>query len=155
MANQTGYRATKTFTYLEESDYCDHCSATDLSKAVGYFYENDSCGPVFRHIVCEECRAVCQKAEDEQPVMCHDCKLTVLVKDTINWRWYDFYAAQGDEPLVICKDCQGKETHIKRVARDREDYLHEFPEHDHDDQDDHDEDLLEDDDIFEDEDDGR
>lgn len=127
MANTTGYRDTKTFSYLEESDYCSHCSATDLSKAVGYFYEDDSCGPVFRHIVCAECRDSIKAAQDDQPTTCHDCKQTVKVKDTIEWRWYDFYAAQGDEPLVICAACQQAEHHVKRVERDRADYEHEFP----------------------------
>lgn len=126
MANATGFRATKTFSYLEESDFCEHCSAKDLSKAVGYFYEDDSCGPVGRYIVCAVCRDENKEAEGNQSTCCHDCKLTVLTKDTINWKWYDFYAPQGDELLVICKDCQSKEVHVKRVAKDQADYESEF-----------------------------
>jgi len=126
MANATGFRATKTFNCLAESDYCEHCSAEDLSKAVGYFYENDSHGPVGRYIVCAECRQEGEEAEGNQPTCCHDCKLTVLVKDTIAWKWYDFYAAQGDEPVIICKACAVLPTHIKRVERDNADYVAEF-----------------------------
>jgi len=47
-----------------------------------------------------------------------------------NWKWYDFYAAQGDEPLRICYACQKLAKHKTRVRRDREDYNAEFPNDD-------------------------
>jgi hypothetical protein len=40
-------------------------------------------------------------------------------KDLTTWKWYDFYAAQGDEPLLLCKECRNGERHKKRVAEDR------------------------------------
>lgn len=42
-------------------------------------------------------------------------------RDTISWRWYDFYAAQGDEPLTVCKECLVKPKHVSRVKKDRAD----------------------------------
>ena len=59
---------------------------------------------------------------------CDDCKQARARKDTIEWRWYDFYAPQGDEPLVICTECQSKPKHVKRVAKDEADYRYEMGE---------------------------
>lgn len=53
-------------------------------------------------------------------VYCVDCKAVAFVKDTVTWRWYDFYAPQGDIPLVICKGCVGSELHHRRVLKDEE-----------------------------------
>ena len=136
MANETGYRPTRHFTDLDESDYCDHCSKEDLSKAVGFFFERDSCGYVFKYVVCEPCKVACKEAEGKQPVVCHDCGQTVERKDSIEWRWYDFYAPQGDEPLVICNTCKDAEKHKQRVAKDDADYRSEFPNQFADDDDD-------------------
>lgn len=147
MANQTGFRATTNFTKEDKecSDYCPHVSHKKLKHAVGYFYERDSCGPVAQYIVCESCRVKCQEQEDNQEVVCHDCKQTVLVKNSIEWKWYDFYAPQGDEPIIICNDCRKLQKHIDRVAKDTRDYNEEFG---HDDVDDHDDDEDEPDDTW-------
>lgn len=115
MANTTGFRATQTFHYKEEADYCDHCSMEDLSKAVGYYYEEDSCGPVFIHIVCAECRTKIDETAGEQDTTCHDCLQTVKVKDTIEWRGYDFDPRDGDEPCIVCSCCKEQPRHLKRV----------------------------------------
>ena len=64
--------------------------------------------------------------EDEKNVCCHDCKAVVPRKVTIAWRWYDFYAAQGDIPITVCRDCQKAPRHPERMRRDREDYEAEF-----------------------------
>ena len=118
MANTTGFRHTKSFnTIVDDADYCEHCTKEDLSKAVGYFYERDDSGLVFAHIVCEECRVSCETAAGEQDTTCVDCLQTVKVKDTIDWRWYDFCASSGDEPLIVCKCCQERDVHIARVER--------------------------------------
>lgn len=57
--------------------------------------------------------------DDYEDVVCCDCLKTVFVKDTTEWKPYDFYAPQGDEPLCICNECKGAKKHRERVARDR------------------------------------
>ena len=57
--------------------------------------------------------------EDEEMTFCHDCKKTEKAKETIKWRWYDFYAEQGDEALVICRECWKAPRHQDRMANDR------------------------------------
>lgn len=138
MANQTGYKATTSFSedVLCGTDFCSHCSADDLTKAVGYFYEKDSFGFVFAEIVCEGCRDEGLKNEGEEKVCCHDCKGAFPKKETCEWRWYDFYAPQGDEPLVICNNCWGAPKHQARVAKDNADYTAEFGYDDWDESDD-------------------
>lgn len=138
MSNQVGFRWTKTFTkqVLEGADYCEHCSIEDFSKAVGFHYERDSFGYVGAHIVCEPCHEAIEEAEGEEETTCHDCKQNFKVKDTIEWKWWDFYGPQGDEPYVVCKECRLKPTHIERVRKDREDYEAECDRNDDDDEED-------------------
>lgn len=57
--------------------------------------------------------------DDYEKVVCSDCKKTFYKKDTIEWKWYDFYPAQGDVPIVVCNDCKGQGKHQHRVATDR------------------------------------
>lgn len=155
MANETGFRATKSFTreILEGSDYCEHCTEKDLSKAVGYFFERDSFGLVGAYIVCQPCREESEAAEGEQDTTCFDCKQTVKVKDTIQWRWYDFHAPQGDEPLTICTACQAADHHKQRLAKDKQDYEQEFGIGDYADDDidddEFDDDMLDEEEPFE------
>lgn len=115
MANSTGFRATRTFNNVEEADFCEHCSAKDLSKAVGYFYERDSFGLVSLQIVCHECREAIDTAEQDMDTTCEDCLQTVKVKDTIQWRGYDYDPNQGDEPKVICNCCKELPKHLERI----------------------------------------
>jgi len=136
MANQTGYRATTKFPHLESSDFCDHTSYDDHSKAVGYFYEEDSFGPVGHYIVCEGCRDKIKLEARETIVCCHDCRLTVKTKDSISWTPYDYYPAQGDLPTIVCTACTTLPKHQERVARDKADYDNEFPNDSFDDCDD-------------------
>lgn len=136
MANQDGYSGkAPTGSALEGADFCEHTSHEDISKVVGYFYEKDSFGWVSVYAVCEECRAESQAQIDESTVCCGYCKLSFPKKETFEWRWYDFYAAQGDEPLIVCNGCGNSDAHKHRVARDREDYEHEFGIQDDDDSD--------------------
>jgi len=133
MANQTGYRATTKFPHLDSSDFCGHVSHADHSKAVGYFYEEDSFGPVGHYIVCAECRDKIKNEAQQANVCCHDCCLTVKVKDSISWTPYDYYPAQGDVPTIVCNNCVGLFKHQQRVAIDAADYKAEFGCNDDDD----------------------
>ena len=127
MANQCGFKMTTDFSsIMEGTDFCEHCTAEDLSKAVGFFYEKDSFGYVFTEIACKECEDKGKEEEDNKMVCCDDCKGTFLRKETTEWRWYDFYAAQGDEPCIICDECWNKPAHQSRMARDKADYDAEF-----------------------------
>lgn len=96
--------------------------------------ENDSWGKESTGL-CEKCYDENNKSEDEEEVICEDCKGEFKKKDTIEWCWYDFYAPQGDEPLIICNSCKSKETHIERVRQDTKDSNEEFGD-DYDDEDD-------------------
>lgn len=144
MSNQTGWRITKNIRQevIDGADYCDHVTADDLSKAVGYSYESDSFGLVAALICCEPCRERFQAAEAEVPTTCHDCGQKHPRKEVTAWKWYDFYAPQGDEPIEVCNGCWTLEKHQQRLARDVEDYNNEhgIDDADEDDDDDIDED---------------
>lgn len=57
--------------------------------------------------------------DDYETEVCYDCKKPTFKKDGFEWKWYDFYAAQGDEPLFICNQCRKGEVHRHRVENDR------------------------------------
>lgn len=110
--------------------------------------ERDSFGGLGYYHMCEACANKAQEEEDNRTVVCQDCKSVVLSKDTITWTWYDFYAAQGDIPLVICKSCAKGPKHQERLDRDHMDYQAEFGSDDKDDyQDDYDYDPPDDQDV--------
>ena len=120
MANQTGYTPRLKFDHiLEGTDFCPHVCAEDTSKGVGYFFERDSFGYVFTEIVCEECRVAQQKQIDESPCTCDDCKRSFPSKEVWAYKWYDFYAPQGDEPIMVCTECRGAQKHLDRLESDR------------------------------------
>ena len=122
MSTITGFRHTKDFSAIMDcTDFCDHCSEDDLSKAIGFSYEKDSFGYVGTEIVCQECKESQDKEAAKQETCCHDCNNKVKVGETTEWRWYDFYAAQGDTPLVICNNCWGESKHQVRMAKDSHD----------------------------------
>lgn len=125
-------------------DRCEHLQDGDHSHTATE--ERDSFGGDGYYHMCEACANKMKEEEDNQTVVCKDCKSSVLVKDTITWKWYDFYAPQGDIPLVICKTCANGPKHQERVDRDRRDYEWEFGGDDQDDQDDQDYDYYDDDD---------
>ena len=95
--------------------HCDHVKVGTKAHLVG---EQDSFGPVTRFLYCTECYNKAKEEEGNEPVFCDDCGKEVPKKNTFEWRWYGFYAPQGDEPLIICKDCKGGEKHKKRVEAD-------------------------------------
>lgn len=115
---------------------CGHVQG-DITLAYVMHSEKDSFGPVSTHVVCKECNAAAEEEEDNEECTCRDCKQTIKKKDGIEWKCYDFYAPQGDEPLFICNVCRPKQPHQSRVARDRADYEAEFgrPDEDEDDRD--------------------
>lgn len=155
MANTTGFTATTTFSdeVLSGADFCNHVSRKKLNKGVGFFYERDSFGYVFAEIVCEGCRDKGMREIAESIEVCADCGQEHPRKNTRQWRWYDFYEPQGDEPRIICNGCWELPKHVERMARDKADREFEFGGHDDeaylytdmdDDEDDHDEHDIDD-----------
>lgn len=108
----------KLTTIPDYADACEHVEA-DPTKAVHLFKEDDSFGPVGRYYTCEACREKTQKENDDADVTCDDCKGEFKKGETSEWRWYDFYAAQGDEPYVLCESCRKADKHKERVRKDR------------------------------------
>ena len=99
---------------------CEHVKA-DVSLVAAVQYENDSFGRE-GYCVCKECLKISEDLEDNEKHTCRDCssKFSLAEGGTL-WRWYDFYPAQGDEPIPVCKDCRQKEKHLARVRKDNED----------------------------------
>lgn len=113
----------------EEDSCCEHVEQ-DPSVAVACMRENDSFGPVSTYVCCQACLDKAEEAEGEEEVVCDDCQKTVKKKNSYEWKWYDFYAAQGDEPLVICDDCRKAPKHQARIKKDREDCEEEMSRYD-------------------------
>ena len=111
-------------TVRDEFDHCEHLSVG--VKAYRAVYENDCCGTVGVYACCKECSDALDKQEDEELVTCDDCGGEFQRKDTHEWKPYDFYAPQGDEPMIICKTCRTADKHLARVRKDRADYQAEF-----------------------------
>jgi len=100
---------------------CDKARA-DISLVVTINGEMDSFGPVSMIGVCQECldaERARKQVEGEEPWTCPNCGRLLQLKDRRTWKWYDFYAEQGDEALVLCKVCQQEPAHQARMARDR------------------------------------
>lgn len=110
---------------IEQDGACPHAEK-DLNLAQILRSEKDTWGPVATFVCCLECDQKASEEEQKQIVVCHDCSGSFEKKDTIQWKWYDFYAAQGDQPLTICNTCRTRPTHRKRVEDDRADYEDEF-----------------------------
>ena len=98
---------------------CEHCEE-DPSKVYAVFYENDPWGRE-GHCLCESCYDKAIEEEGEEILTCHDCGAEHPKKEMRIWRWYDFYAAQGDEPIIVCPKCRVAEKHIQRVRKDEAD----------------------------------
>lgn len=118
-------------TVRDEFDHCEHVVVG--GKAFRAVYESDCCGPVGVYACCKECSEALDKQEDEELVTCDDCGQEFQRKDTHEWKPYDFYAPQGDEPMVICNTCRTAEKHLARVRKDEADYQAEFGDEDEDD----------------------
>lgn len=102
---------------VNEHGGCEHVMANP-ALLVSVSFENDSFGRE-GYCVCEECHKKQQEEVDSEVVTCHDCQQNFPRKETISWKWYDFYAAQGDEPVIVCDSCRTKPKHRERVERDR------------------------------------
>lgn len=87
--------------------------------------ETDSFGPLVRYLRCDYCQARSEEEHDAELVICDDCGGEFPRSETIAWKWWDFYAQQGDEPVIVCKCCRKAPKHIDRVRRNREDELYE------------------------------
>ena len=98
---------------------CEHVEH-DCTTAYAVFCEDDSFGPVGRYVVCKDCYLKEKQEEDERIDYCQDCGKALPQKELRVWRWYDFYAAQGDEPLVICDECWKAPKHQWRLQKDEE-----------------------------------
>lgn len=128
--NVQGFPAARVQVLLEQDGGCEHV-VQDIKLAYVMHRENDSFGPVSSYVCCQACDEAIKAREGEEEHVCHDCKKTVKSKDGSFWKWYDFYAAQGDVPLFICNCCIGLPTHKARVARDKADYEAEFGDDDY------------------------
>jgi len=118
---------------VNEHDSCEHVTA-DPSLLVKVQYENDSFGRE-GYCLCQECLDQCLKEEAESTVCCYDCKGTFKKSETTEWRWYDFYAPAGEEPLIICNTCRAADTHLRRCDQDHANYTAECGSHDDEDYD--------------------
>ncbi len=97
------------------------CECGELPATLVVQGETDSFGWEPREI-CDVCHQAMLQEEEEQKYTCRDCKKSFSLKEgLILWKWYDFYAAQGDEPIPVCKDCRSGEKHTARCRKDRED----------------------------------
>lgn len=108
----------------DEVDPCEHLNDGDTAPHANV--EMDLSGVVGIYAMCDTCYTDHEEAEQNEPVYCHDCKLTFPRKETVEWRWYDFNRREGDEPLTICLTCKGAEKHTNRIANDERDYQREF-----------------------------
>ncbi len=121
-------------------DHCEHLKEGDTAYII--HEERDSFGTVCAYAECAACAEQRHNDEQEKQVVCCDCKQRFRVADTREWCWYDFYAPQGDEALVLCHTCWKAPKHVARMLKDEEDRLYEAgyrnPVEDEDDYDDYD-----------------
>lgn len=109
---------------IEEWGGCEHCEE-DPSKVYAVSYENDPWGRE-GYCLCEDCYDKVLEEEDEEILTCHDCGAKHPRKEMRIWKWYDFHAPSGDEPIIVCPKCEIAEKHIKRVRKDRADMEEEL-----------------------------
>lgn len=110
---------SKKQALAQENDCCEHVE-NDNSQLAVVSYENDSFGRE-GYGMCQACFDKAEEQADEELHTCNDCKSEVPLKKGVMWKWYDFYAAQGDEPLFVCDCCRSLATHQARVKRDQAD----------------------------------
>lgn len=118
-------RVIKTVTQ-EQFDEYEHCDHVKVGESAYYGCEHDSFGPLDGYLCCETCRESQRKSEAEELVYCNDCGKEHPRANTVAWKWYDFYAPQGDEPIIVCDTCRLAARHQRRVAKDQADYNREF-----------------------------
>jgi hypothetical protein len=105
-------------------DPCEHLKEGDKAHVV--HTETDSFGPVGKIALCEQCENERIEVEKQETEFCYDCKQEKPKPNVNEWRWYYFYAPQGDEPLLICNDCWDKPKHQHRMKKDTIDYENEM-----------------------------
>lgn len=131
MANQLSTKSvTKALLDHPYTEHCEHILAA-TACAVAVLCEDDSFGPLTRYAVCKACHDKAKAEHNAQLVTCCDCKQHKPRSDVRQWRWFDFYAPQGDEPLDVCKACWDEPKHQSRLAQDRMDAQAER-DYDHD-----------------------
>lgn len=111
---------------VDQDGGCEHAES-DASTVAWVHYENDTSGIVGSYACCSACHQKADEEEDNELHVCVDCMEEKPLKDGVEWKWYDFYAAQGDTPMFVCDCCRPKEKHQARLAKDRRDYEDEFP----------------------------
>lgn len=117
----SGNSAAHNTKLLNQDAGCEHVEK-DIGLAYALRSEKDTFGTVGSYLCCKECDDLAETRDDELEEICRDCGKTHKAKDGIAWKWYDFYAPQGDEPLQICDECKKLPKHIERVRADRADY---------------------------------
>jgi len=131
----TGATPEKKAVLAAENDCCDHVSENPLVM-FAVWRENDSFGSE-GYCLCEDCYEAQQNQIEEEVHTCNDCNGDfTLASGGILWKWYDFYAAQGDEELPVCGECRKKNAHLTRLARDRRDREQDWGEEEDEDDDD-------------------
>lgn len=117
MTNITyGNASSLSSDVLERADRCVHAQV-DLSLGVKYSMESDTFGILE---VCVQCKTCFEETKRQDRLNhCHYCGAE---KETDQWRWYDFYAPQGDVPLEVCSDCWDGPAHQRRISRDNDNY---------------------------------
>lgn len=118
----------------ERNESCEHVTA-DHSLAYFVLCEDDSFGPLVRYAVCQPCHAAWQLEEAAKVRSCADCHKEVTQDQGYEWKWYDFYAQQGDEALFVCKLCWCEPAHKARLAKDKADFEEEVFRREEDDYD--------------------
>ena len=109
---------TKRFSNFHMAEEpCEHILAG--APCFCEYVESDSFGTVGEAPVCKECYDIAEAESQSELHTCIDCKTIVPRSEGIFWRWYDFYAAQGDEAAFVCHECRKKPQHIRRVEKDQ------------------------------------
>lgn len=126
-----------------EGGSCKHLKEGDV--ATGYTSENDSFGSEV-YLYCSNCYDQFLERRKAEPVVCNDCSATVP-RNTAKFH-IPYYV--DEQPAakwlsIVCKDCQTKPRHLKRLEIDEEERSHDqnaqddwFDEHGPDDRDDED-----------------
>ena len=134
--NTYGPQAARRMVDKGLADPCEHVERGEAEPVILHT-ESDSFGTVGGYAPCRSCEDKRREEEANETVVCRDCKEQKKRKETFQWKWYDFYAPQGDVPLTICFECRDKPTHKRRVQQDKWDREDEFGYEDDDDYDDY------------------
>lgn len=106
----------KNVIVKEEDDTCGHLKVGE--RAFNTVVESDTLAPSTESY--HECEA-CYNSRMVELTNCPCCSRQIEVGDLREWRWYGFYAPQGDEPITLCVKCWDEPTHQRRIQRSRED----------------------------------